>query len=91
MYETYIAGCSMGIVKVSEAMHQNLRVGSAALGRSINAQAEHWMRIGMLAELHTDLRYSEICQMLIRGEQTSLPVAAVAKPARSRAARVARI
>ncbi|RMT84337.1 ParD-like family protein [Pseudomonas viridiflava] len=56
----------MGLVKISEHMHANLRSASVALSRSINAQAEHWMRIGMLSELHPTLDYSEICQMLIR-------------------------
>ncbi|MBA1228502.1 ParD-like family protein [Pseudomonas viridiflava] len=56
----------MGLVKISENMHANLRSASVALSRSINAQAEHWMRIGMLSELHPTLDYSEICQMLIR-------------------------
>lgn len=58
----------MGIVKISEAMHENLRIASDALSRSINAQAEHWMRIGMLAELHPDLDHSDICRLLIRAE-----------------------
>ncbi|KFE45245.1 MULTISPECIES: ParD-like family protein [Pseudomonas] len=58
----------MGLVKISENMHANLRSASVALSRSINAQAEHWMRVGMLAELHPTLDYSEICQMLIRLE-----------------------
>ncbi|CZT29543.1 ParD-like family protein [Pseudomonas cerasi] len=58
----------MGLVKISENMHANLRSASVALSRSINAQAEHWMRVGMLAELHPTLDYSEICQMLIRHE-----------------------
>jgi len=58
----------MGLVKISEHMHANIRAASAALSRSINAQAEHWMRVGMLAELHPSLDYSEICQMLIRSE-----------------------
>jgi sulfur relay (sulfurtransferase) DsrC/TusE family protein len=58
----------MGIVKISEDMHENLRVASDALSRSINAQAEHWMRIGMLAELHPELNHSDICRMLIRAE-----------------------
>lgn len=58
----------MGIVKISEPMHENLRVASAALSRSINAQAEHWLRIGMLSELYPELRYSDICQLLIRAE-----------------------
>lgn len=59
----------MGIVKISEAMHESLRVASQALSRSINAQAEHWMRIGLLAELHPQLNHSEVCQLLIRAEQ----------------------
>ena len=58
----------MGIVKISEDMHENLRISSNALSRSINAQAEHWMRIGMLAELHPNLDHSDICRLLIRAE-----------------------
>lgn len=58
----------MGIVKISEQMHENLRRSSTALSRSINAQAEHWLRIGMLAELNPGVRYSDICQMLIQAE-----------------------
>ncbi|WP_434681272.1 ParD-like family protein [Pseudomonas sp. R1-18] len=56
----------MGLVKISEHMHSNVRAASVALSRSINAQAEHWMRVGMIAELHPTLDYTEICQMLIR-------------------------
>jgi hypothetical protein len=59
----------MGIVKISDHMHENLRVASNALSRSINAQAEHWMRIGMLAELRPELHHHDICQWLIRAEQ----------------------
>lgn len=59
----------MGIVKISEQMHENLRLTSAALSRSINAQAEHWMRVGMLAELNPGLRYCDICQLLIGAGQ----------------------
>ncbi|PXW94334.1 ParD-like antitoxin of type II ParDE toxin-antitoxin system [Sphaerotilus hippei] len=59
----------MGIVKISDQMHESLRLAGTALSRSINAQAEHWMRVGMLAELHPQLRHSDICQLLIRIEQ----------------------
>lgn len=62
----------MGLVKISEQMHANLRSVSAALSRSINAQAEHWMRIGMLAELHPTLNYGELCQLLIRGQASGV-------------------
>jgi hypothetical protein len=58
----------MGIVKISDLMHENLRVAGNALSRSINAQAEHWMRVGMLAELHPELSHQDICRMLIQAE-----------------------
>lgn len=63
----------MGIVKISDGMHDNLRTASGALSRSINAQAEHWMRIGMLAELQPTLTYSEICQLLLRESHAAAP------------------
>ena len=44
-------------------------MASAALSRSINSQAEHWMRISMLSELYPQLRHADICQLLIRIEQ----------------------
>lgn len=59
----------MGIVKISDQMHENLRVASGALCRSINAQAEHWMRIGMLAELYPDMSHRDLCRMLVKAEQ----------------------
>ncbi|WP_111493692.1 MULTISPECIES: ParD-like family protein [Marinobacter] len=59
----------MGIVKISEQMHENLRVASGALCRSINAQAEHWMRVGMLAELYPELTHHDISRMLVRAER----------------------
>lgn len=58
----------MGIVKISDQMHENLRVAGTALSRSINAQAEHWMRVGMLTELHPGLDHRAICQLLIQAE-----------------------
>jgi len=70
----------MGIVKISDQMHENLRTVSNALSRSINAQSEHWMRVGMLAELHPELNHSQICQLLVRAEQAGgLDLATVAQ------------
>jgi hypothetical protein len=60
----------MGIVKLSDAMHENLRVVSNALCRSINAQAEHWLRVGMVAELYPELNHKDICKLLISMEQS---------------------
>lgn len=77
----------MGIVKISEQMHEALRHTSGALSRSINAQAEHWLRVGMLAELNPSLSYSQICQLLIQDEGiqaaigTPAPVASLSKVA----------
>jgi hypothetical protein len=78
----------MGIVKISDLMHENLRVAGNALSRSINAQAEHWMRVGMLTEMHPDLDYREICRLLVRAELAGgldITVAATAPPAKPRA------
>ncbi|VWC42980.1 hypothetical protein BLA13014_07038 [Burkholderia aenigmatica] len=58
----------MGIIKISEHMHERLRSTSTALSRSINAQAEHWLRVGMLSELNPALSYGDICRMLIEAE-----------------------
>ena len=79
----------MGIVKISDLMHENLRVAGNALSRSINAQAEHWMRVGMLTEMYPDLDHKEISQLLIRAELAGgLDLAAALSPptARTRAA-----
>jgi len=59
----------MGIVKISDLMHENLRIASTALSRSINSQAEHWMRIGMLAELYPNLSHHELTRLLMRVER----------------------
>ena len=48
----------MGIVKISDELHEQIRVASAAMDRSINAQAEFWMKIGLLAELNPHLAYN---------------------------------
>lgn len=68
----------MGIVKISEQMHEKLRHTSGALSRSINSQAEHWLRVGMLAELNPSLNYTEICQILIASAREEAELEAVA-------------
>lgn len=50
----------MGIVKISDTLHDEIRRSSEVMSRSINAQAEFWMKIGMLAELNPTLTYQEI-------------------------------
>jgi len=70
----------MGILKISEQMHESLRSTSAALSRSINAQAEHWLRVGMLAELNPRLSYGDICQLLIQAHESGDLIPASVRP-----------
>ena len=53
----------MGIVKIDDQLHEQARRASAVMCRSINAQAEFWMKIGMLAEAHPTLSFNEVLQM----------------------------
>lgn len=58
----------MGIVKISDLMHENLRISSNAMNRSINSQAEHWLKMGMLAELYPQMTHQELTRALIQAE-----------------------
>ncbi len=53
----------MGLVKIGDELHEDIRRASSVMCRSINAQAEFWMKIGMLAESHPTLSFNEIVQM----------------------------
>ncbi|MBU3823850.1 MAG: ParD-like family protein [Candidatus Oceanisphaera merdipullorum] len=50
----------MGIVKIDDELHEEVRKASAFMVRSINAQAEYWIKIGMLAEANPSSSFSEI-------------------------------
>lgn len=62
----------MGIVKITDELHNDLRDASGAMARSINAQAEYWMRIGMLAELNPTLTYQQLTRRLLKAGNSSL-------------------
>ena len=62
----------MGIVKITDELHADLREASRAMARSINAQAEYWLRMGMLAELHPTLNYSQLTRKLLKAGNASL-------------------
>ena len=68
----------MGIVKIDDQLHEDARRASLVMCRSINAQAEFWMKIGMLAEANPTLSFNEI----VRAELA----AAHARPAEAAAA-----
>ncbi|SEF08158.1 ParD-like antitoxin of type II toxin-antitoxin system [Pseudomonas palleroniana] len=55
----------MGIIKITDPLHEQLRLASAAMDRSINAQAEFWIKIGLLAELNPHLPYNELINKLL--------------------------
>jgi hypothetical protein len=59
----------MGIVKISEDLHEEIRKSSSVMTRSINSQAEFWMRMGMLAELNPNLTYAEIIQQQLKQQE----------------------
>jgi len=55
----------VGIVKISDQLHEQIRVASDAMDRSINAQAEFWIKIGLLAELNPHLAYNDLINKLL--------------------------
>ena len=52
----------MGIVNIDDALHEEVRKAGKVMCRSINAQAEFWMKIGMLAESNPTLSFNQIVQ-----------------------------
>ncbi|MGF7152330.1 ParD-like family protein [Novosphingobium gossypii] len=70
----------MGIVKIAEDLHEDVRRASTVMCRSINAQAEFWMKIGMLAEAHPALSFTEIVKMQMQAAELQ-GVAAIATAA----------
>ena len=50
----------MGIVKIDNELHEEARRASTVMCRSINAQAEFWMKIGMLAEANPSMAFNDI-------------------------------
>ncbi|MDO6498279.1 ParD-like family protein [Photobacterium sanguinicancri] len=62
----------MGIVKISEELHEEIRKASGAMSRSINSQAEFWIKMGMMAELNPTLSYNELVRKLLLSESLTL-------------------
>lgn len=56
----------MGIVKIDDDLHEDIRKASSVMVRSINAQAEYWMKIGMLAEANPNMTYNQIINEQMR-------------------------
>lgn len=68
----------MGIVKIDDALHEEVRRASTVMCRSINAQAEFWMKIGMLAEANPALPFNDIVKMQFAAAHVRLADVAIA-------------
>ncbi len=62
----------MGIVKIEDRLHEEARKASTVMCRSINAQAEFWMKIGMLAERNPTLSFNEIVKAQLANDPVRL-------------------
>ena len=63
----------MGIVKIRDDLHEELRKSSSVMCRSINAQAEFWMKVGMLAEANPTLSFTEIMAQQLKNADVQVP------------------
>ncbi len=68
----------MGIVKIDEGLHAEIRRASGVMCRSINAQAEFWMKLGMLAEANPTLSFNEIIRRELAAAEVDVPGLAAA-------------
>ncbi|WP_121632698.1 ParD-like family protein [Tropicibacter alexandrii] len=63
----------MGIVKIGDELHEDIRKASTAMCRSINGQAEFWIKIGMLAETNADLSFNQIIAQQLKAADVKVP------------------
>ena len=67
----------MGIIKISDELHDDIRKSCHVMSRSINAQAEFWIKMGRLAELNPTLTFSELIANELTNANTETPLKAV--------------
>ena len=58
----------LGIVKISDELHDYLRHASQVMSRSINSQAEFWIKIGRQAELNPDKTFTMLINEMLEKE-----------------------
>jgi hypothetical protein len=63
----------MGIVKIADDLHEEIRKASTVMCRSINAQAEFWIKVGLLAEANPTLSYAEIMARRMKAASVQVP------------------
>ncbi len=64
----------MGIVNIDDELHDQIRRACTVSHRSINAQANFWIRIGMMCELNPDLTFQELVTQELRAAGVQSPV-----------------
>ena len=52
----------MGIVNIDDDLHDQIRRACTVSSRSINAQANFWIKVGMLSETNPTLSFSDIME-----------------------------
>lgn len=62
----------MGIVKINDELHEEIRKASAIMVRSINAQAEFWIKVGLLAETNPTMTFTEIMRSELKNADLAL-------------------
>lgn len=83
-YESYMfhieanQEANMGIVKITEELHEDIRKASSVMCRSINAQAEFWVKVGMLAGANLTLSFNEIIKMELEAADLNIPTSTAA-------------
>ncbi|MEE2952342.1 MAG: ParD-like family protein [Pseudomonadota bacterium] len=68
----------MGLVKIDDELHEQVRRASTVMCRSINAQAEFWMKVGMLAEANPTLAFNDIVKAQLAAADVVIPSNAAA-------------
>lgn len=63
----------MGIVKIGNGLHEEIRKASTVMCRSINAQAEFWIKVGMLAETNPSMTFNEIVAQQLKEADVMRP------------------
>lgn len=62
----------MGIVKINDELHEEIRKASSAMVRSINAQAEFWIKMGMLAETNPGMTFTDLMRAELQNAKVEL-------------------
>ena len=66
-----LEGIAVGLIKIDDELHEEARRASTVMCRSINAQAEYWMKIGQLAEANPTLSFNDIVKMQLGAARVS--------------------